>query len=417
MTKRIGAVYLAVLMSSLIVASLAMAAVSAAHYYAKDLNDESDFRHALMAADAALEWAVADINATASWRTAKTNNLDTSLQLGNATIRYRLIDADGNLSDNPLDACDVLVTASVGSAACAWQAALEPNGASLKCLNYALAAGNDARTQSFAMWCSDGIVGAVARLEANNSSSITADCEYGDSISGPVYGAKTALSGGLELPDPSLLELYVMKAVPISVSQLPMSSGSLVIDRQLLSSTTNTVSGAISENGIYSVDCAGNSIVISNSRLACTLVLTNVGPNSRVDESVYWEAAQANYPALLVGGDFDLSMKKNPLQEASVGLNLNPVGTPFRGTEDSSLATVYPSQIRGLIYVSGTLHLNDVFSENEIAGVLLVGETITGVGDLFLNFRSVFSTDPPPGFRKFDQVRVATGTVRRVPVP
>lgn len=413
-----GAVYLAVLMTSLIVASLALAAVSAAHYYARDLNDEGDFRQAQLAADAALEWAVADINATSNWRSVRTNNVDTlPLQLGNASIRYRLIDLDGLLADDPLDACEVLVTASVGAATCAWRAALEPAGAPLRCLGYALAAKDDIEPEAFAMWCSDGLVGVGKSVTVNSAGSLTADCHYGDSVSGIVYGTLTTLGGNLETPTTSLLDHYAQKGVAINAAQLPLSGSTLVIDKQLLSSNTNSISSTVSPSGIYVIDCENKTIDISNSRLVCTLVLRNVGGNSKVSQSVYWEAAQANYPALLVDGDFDFALTKQSLKESTVGINFNPVGTAFRGVEDSSLTTVYPSQLRGLIFVSGRIDLSNALAENDIYGVLVGGEKARGAGDLFLNYRNIYSLNPPPGFRKFDQVRLAAGSARRVAAP
>ncbi len=418
MSTRHGAVYLAVLMSSLIVASLAMSAVTAAHYFARDLNDEGDFRQSQIAADAALEWAIADINATANWRTVRSNNIDTAaITMGSATMRYRLIDSDGNLADDPLDACDVLVTASVHKATCAWRATLEPAGAILNCLNYALIAQQDVEPQAFAMWCSDGLLGTGDKITVNGAASLTADCFHGGSVTGNVYGTLTPLTGSLEIPNPSLLDQYSQNAVTISASQLPISLGTLKIDTQLLSKNANTISGTLSSSGIYVIDCENNPIVISNSRLVCTLVLKNVGSNSKVEQSVSWEAAQANYPALLVGGDFDFSMSKSGLNESTVGVNLNPVGTPYRGVEDSSATTIYPSQIRGLIYVSGRINFNNVLSENDVYGVLIGGEKVRGAGDLFLNYRNLFALNPPPGFRKFDKVRIAAGTVRRVAAP
>ncbi len=415
---RSGAVYLAVLMSSLIVASLALAAVTAAHYFARDLNDEGDFRRAQIAADAALEWAIADLNATPSWRTVRTNNVDAPPQsLGNVTIRYRLIDADGDLADDSLDACDVIVTASAGAASCSWRAAIEAAGPPLNCLDYALAAKDSIEPQAFAMWCSDGLIGTGQSVTVNAAGSLTADCHYGGSVSGVVYGTLSPLPASLEVPPASIIDEYAQRGLAISAAQLPMTFGTLVIDRKLLSSQTNTISGTVSPSGIYVIDCENNPISISNSRLACTLVLKNVGANSSVSQSVHWEAAKVNYPVLLVDGDFDFAMTKQGLRESTVGINLNPAGTPFRGMEDSSMTTVYPSQIRGLVYVSGRINLNNAFAENDIYGVLVGGANVRGVGDLFLNYRNIFQLYPPPGFRSYDQVRMAAGTARRVDTP
>ncbi len=418
MPKRAGAVYMAVLMSSLIVASLAMGAITAAHYFAQDLNEEGEFRQCQIAATAALEWAVADLNATPNWRTARSNNMDTpAQQLGKATIRYRLIDVDGDLADDPFDACDVLATASLGTSTCVWRGTLEPAGAILNCLNYSMAAPQNLELANFTMWCSQGLLGTGGNISVGNGASLTGDCYFAGSTSGDIFGTRNTLTGTLELPNISTLNYYAQNAVAITAAQLPNSFGSLVFDKQLLSANTNTISGTLSPYGIYVIDCENKPITISNSRLHCTLVLKNVGSNSKVSQAVFWEAASANYPALLVQGDFDLSMRRGVLDESSVGINLNPAGTPFRGVADATLSTVYPSQIRGLIYVSGRINLNDALSENEVYGVLIGGEKIRGAGDLFLSYRNIYSQNPPPGFRKFDKVRIAPGSAHRVAAP
>lgn len=418
MSNRTAAVYIAVLMSSLIVASIAMGAVTAAHYYARDLNYEGDHRLSQLAAVAALEWAVSDLNATTNWRTAHTNNRDTAVQqLGNARFRYRLIDVDGDLADDSWDACDIIATASVGKATCAWRARLQPAGGIPNCLNYSLSANNNIELDPLAMWCSDGIIGTGGNVVVDSVASLTADCYYAGSVSGNIYGTLNPMTADLEIPSVSVLEHYAENAVPIAAAQIPSSMGRLIINRQLLSSASNTISGSLSPDGVYVIDCENYPITISNSRLLCTLILENVGSNSKIAQSVFWEAAQANYPALLVDGDLELSMARNVLNEATLGINLNPTGTPYRGTTDSSLTTVYPSQIRGLIYVSGRIVLSGIDSDNEVHGVLIGGEKILGSGDLFLSSRRLFSSNPPPGFRKYDKVRIAPGSARRVLAP
>ncbi|MCA9129442.1 MAG: hypothetical protein KDB22_20290 [Planctomycetales bacterium] len=419
LNRRSGTVYLAVLMASLLVAGLAMAALSSAEYFARDLNAESDFRQAQIAADAALEWAIAAINASPNWRTAHTHNVDTTPQsLGQAQICYRLIDlTDYNLADDPLDGCDVLVTATVGSTSFCWRASLEPNGGAIDSLSYAVSTRGNIEAGANAMWCTDGLVGSNAGVNIDADASLSANCAAVGSMAGDIYGTTTTLSQPLEIPAATAIDSYLNRATFIDRGDIPSLLGLRYIDKQLLSPNQNTINGVLNPYGIYAIDCQGASITISKSRLQCTLILINPGSLSAVIDSVYWEAARSNYPALLVSGNIKLGLSDAPLSESTISENLNPPGMPFRGFPDATTTTVYPSQIRGLIYASGNIEVGGSTKANHISGAVIVGGELTGAGDLYVHYRSVFSLEPPPGFRNFDAVHILPGSVRRVPLP
>lgn len=417
MQSRVGSVYLAVLLASLMVASLSMCAITTARYYARDLNEEADLRHAQLAADAALEWSIAKINATSNWRSAHVHNVDSNPQtLGEATLRYRLIDNDGDLADDPLDPCDLLVTAQVRNAKFCWRATLAADGGPLSCLGYAASAKTGLAPQLSALWSSDGSVASGGNISVSSAASLVADCHAVGSMSGSIYGTTRTISANdIVIPSASVLEPYLSMGTAIPAGLLPKLLGTLRMDKQLLSAQANTISGQLNPAAIYVIDCQNQSIVISNSRLQCTLILTNVGNNSRVEQSVFWEAGRSDYPALLVDGRFEFALTREPLSESTV--NLNPLGTPYRGVADSTKSTVYPSHLRGLFYASGGMQLNTSSSTSDVFGLIVSGENIQGSGNLFIHYRGVFAENPPPGFRSFEKVRIAAGTLRRVPVP
>ena len=417
MQRRVGSVYLAVLLASLMVASLSMCAITTARYYARDLHEEADLRHAQLAADAALEWSIAKINATSNWRIAHVNNVDSSPQsLGEATLRYRLIDLDGNLADDPLDPCDLLVTARVRNAIFCWRATLNADGGPLSCLAHAASAKSGVTPQLSALWSTDGSVASGGNISVSTTASLTADCHAVGTMSGSIYGStKTIAANELVIPSASVLEPYLTMGTAIPASLLPKLLGTLRMDKQLLSAQANTISGQLNPSAIYVIDCQNQSIIISNSRLQCTLILTNVGSSSRVEQSVFWEAGRSDYPALLADGRFEFALTRDPLSESTV--NFNPPGTPYRGVSDSSNTTVYPSHLRGLFYASGRVQVNTSSSTSDIFGLIVSGENIQGSGNLFIHYRGALAQSPPPGFRSFEKVRIAAGTLRRVPVP
>ncbi len=416
-TARVGSVYLAVLMASLLVASLSMCAITTARYYARDLHEEADLRHAQLAADAALEWAVANINAASDWRTKHTHNVDSNPQtLGEATVRYRLIDDNGSLTADPYAPCDLLVTAQVRNAKFCWRATLAADGDPLSCLAHAASAKSGITPQLSAVWSTDGSLASGGNISVAMGASLVANTFSVGSTSGSVYGStKSIAAKDLSIPSAAVIKPYLKMGTAIPAALLPTWLGTLLIDRQLLSAQANTISGQLNPAGVYVIDCQNQSIVISNSRLQCTLILTNVGNNSRVEQSVFWEAGRPDFPALLVDGRFEFSLTRNPLSESSV--NFNPSGTPYRGVADANKTTIYPSHLRGLFYASDRVQLNTASSTNDIFGLIVSGESIQGSGNLFIHYRGTLAQNPPPGFRSFDKVRITAGTLRRVPAP
>lgn len=418
-TRHKGAIYVVVLLASLIVVSLAIASLRLTHVYTRDLNREAEASQVEISADAALEWAVAMLNHDTSWRSDHTHNVDVQERtLGNTNICYRLLDADGDLADDDMDRCDIVVTARSPSATYAWRATLEPTGPPLSCLQYALASGGDIGINDFSMMCTDGRVASRGTISARNTGSLTADCFAANGCDGEIIGTTNGLNGPLELPNSdALLELYTNLGTPILASQLPVQSGTLQINGVLLSPSANSITGALDPQGVYVIDCAGQRIVISNSRIVGTLVLRNVGSNSSVSQSVHWEAAVSHYPALVVGGNWVIAMSRAPLRETNVGINLNPLGTPYRGQADTSTATVYPSCIRGLIYASGNLSFSNIAAKNQLFGVVVANGEVSASGGTYIGYRDVYTQRTPPGFASYAKVRLALGSIHRVPAP
>jgi hypothetical protein len=184
-----------------------------------------------------------------------------------------------------------------------------------------------------------------------------------------------------------------------------------VIDRALLSPTSNPYgSGQTNAQGIYVIQCANQTVQISNSRIVGTLVFVNPGNNSGIVGPVVWEPAVYNYPVLMAaisgGGQFNIAPTSGALSEASLGVNLNPPGTPYPyvgGTANSTMTDSYPAQINGLIYSSANLTL---YNSPSIFGTVIANSTISvtappgnqGVTSINLSYGNVYLNNPPPGF-------------------
>jgi hypothetical protein len=292
-----------------------------------------------------------------------------------------------------------------GTARYKLQVTLVSQGQALTCLEVSLHAGNDILPDA----C---LLSSTQTISANNnvvasSSEIYADVEAVNTISGGAYGGnRTVGITPRTMPDSTVFDSYLSDGTVIDMVNIPASHMVPTISGELISPLRNPY-GAANALGIYVINCAGQNIVIADSRIVGTLVLVNPGSGSEVQGSVTWEPAVANYPALLVSGAMRFSFVKTALSEAAIGRNLNPTGTPFEGVENADMLDTYPSRIKGLVYVSG-----DAETLNSCAfdGVVVVGVTMTTTNELSLTYEQTFLDNPPPGFGDAPTLVVSPGT-------
>ena len=140
-------------------------------------------------------------------------------------------------------------------------------------------------------------------------------------------------------------------------------------------------------------------------------VLPDEGSGSEIRPEVNLEPAVANFPVLLVDGSFQVNTGASVLDEDEIGVNFNPPGTRFDGVEDSDLDDTYPAVIKGLVYVS-----IDLTTSNDAAfeGVVVVGNTVIGSGNVTVNYQGGFLASPPPGFTGPPRMYTSPGTWQRV---
>jgi hypothetical protein len=72
----------------------------------------------------------------------------------------------------------------------------------------------------------------------------------------------------------------------------------------------------------------------------------------------------------------------------------------------------YPSMIRGLVYVTGTLHAPADGKTSVSDGVLLAGSMLFESSHR-VRFSPLFAASPPPGFAQGNPMVIAPGTWRR----
>lgn len=409
-----GSIYLTVLMGSLMVASLAMAALSAAHHHARGINSEGSLRGAQIACDSGLDWAVSAINSSPNWRTRHQHNIDvTPITLGGATLTYRLLDGDGDLADDVNDMCKIIVTAKHHQACVSIEGILQPAGEPLNCLEYSVVAGLNIAGYSGSVFNTDQSM-AATRFIATSGDSITANCFAGFYL-GPIYGDRKPLPESLQFPGNDVFAYYEQLGTTIPYASLTRENGVGRIKRELLSPSQNSITAEVNPLGVYVIDCRGGDLVINDSRLECTLVIKNAGTKCELGNAIYWQAPRSNLPSLLVQGDLSINHGRRLLKEETT--NFNPPATPYRGESDNDTSDQYPSQIHGLVYATGNITIDDHDGDNTIFGNVIAARNISGKGDLLVVHRDVYLSHPPLGFREFSKVKILPASLHRVATP
>lgn len=159
------------------------------------------------------------------------------------------------------------------------------------------------------------------------------------------------------------------------------------------------------QQGIYWINCGGNKLIIERSRILGTLLVLNPGAGSCIANGPnHMSAAESGYPTLLVHGDFAIRATNRILSEVENGVDYNRDGTNGN--------YIYPSEIRGMVAVSGNLTFTN---SPRLLGQAIVGGNLTGTADIDYDPESLLN--PPPGFQgPYSYVRRPIST-RKVVLP
>ncbi len=408
---RSGFLYVAVMVTTTLVAIIGLAAASVAHREMRIVSQTTDLLEAQALARSAVEQALLKIENDANWRTTYIHGVEApSLgeDVGTGTIAFKLLDSDGNLADDESDSVEVVGIGRVGDTVAAESVRLYPTGAGLTCLGASFTCNGNITLQYGADITTSQCVASNGNIDASSSgSSIVGSVEAAGTVLGAISGVITSGATPKQLPGSDTFEYYRDNGTWIDFASL--SSGK--IENVVLSPSNNPFGTQTNAEGIYVIDCGGQNVVIRNCRILGTLLLLNPGSTSYVGYSVRWDAVVPNYPALLVDGNFYIVHGKSDLSESSQGVNFNPVGTPYGGSEDSDTTDTYPSGIRGLVFINGEFG-NTLSGGNPIDGVL-ISQTSKIQSACELTYRSTFNDYPPPGFASGNPMRISPGSWKR----
>lgn len=395
--SRRGTAYVVAVGIGLMVAAISLGGIAVARARAESSRLRRDEIQARVVAKSAIELARAMIASDSSWRTNQSNGAWVSGQsLQDADLEVSVSNPAGALNRSELDSVVVLADAAVGSARQRLSVQLDAKTVPLDCLAIPLTVGGAVTATTSTINPSGATIASNVSV-TSVLATIRPNVEASVSIIGTgFYGTTTSGVSARKLPGSTVFDSYVAAGTAISISALPVVSFKPTLQKVVLSPASNPY-GATNANGIYVIDCQGQSLIITNCRIAGTLVLLNPGLSTAVTGSVRWVPAVTNYPCLLVNGSIALQMSSSNLSEGALSTNFNPPGTPYvypSGSTDSDTSDSYPSSIAGLVYVSG----NVTTSNAPTVSVLVIKGTLSVGGTLTLSYDSTPYTTPPPGF-------------------
>lgn len=409
---RAGYLYVAVMITATLVGLVGLSAVSVARLNLRTTTRTSDSSSADFLAQSAVEHALAVMKNDPAWRTTYQNNVEypgTPIAMNGGTVTWKLIDVDGSLLDDNSDTVRIYGIGRQGSATSVQSVQLYPTDTPLTCTEAAFHCAGSVSLSSYDNWVTDDEISTNGSLAAGGTGTdITGNVYAAGSITGNITGTQTSGAVPRRMPGSSVFDYYKARGTWVSIASLPESSGTRFISKQVVSPTVNPW-GATNSAGIFVIDCGGQNLEITNSRIFGTLVLVNPGTSCRTHNSVFWEPVVSNLPALLVDGPFRFEHHSFNLRESDHSTNFNPPGAAFEGDEDGDTSDEYESEINSLVYVAGQLTVDAPLSRTHANGSVICGSS-SCKSDATFNHKSVFQNFPPPGFAAGSDMEIIPGT-------
>ncbi len=399
--RRNGYLYIAVLFTTLLVSTVGLVALTNASLRMKSTSDRRDFMVAQALAATAIEAGLFEVRSTDEWRDEFDHNTEypsDGVAFGQGNFAWKLLDEDGDLSDDDSDSVRLVGIGRVGNVIAAESVRLLPSGAPLSCLESAFHCdGNIAVNGTALRFSTQQHISSNGNISVSGLlTSLDGDVEAVGSISGTINGSRTESATARRLPGSSVFDYYLDNGTWIDLTAIPQVDGRRQLSRCVLSATNNPF-GPTNPEAIYVIDCLEQEVRISDCRLNATLVLLRPSNSSAVRGSIRWDTAVANYPALMVAGSIRMELDAGELSEASLDTNFNPSGLPYAGIADQDRQDAYPSDINGLVYISGNMNAVADGKDSVFRGSVICS-SINANSNCHFSYRELLYSNPPPGF-------------------
>lgn len=366
---RSGTIYLVVLGASLIVGALAYGGIVVTRHRQRVAAETTDAAEARRNAESGIDLARLWIRQDSNWRATRPQGAwVTDFPLASGTVTIEATDpTDANFANRPHDSVVLKATGKKGSAKHVVQVTLNAVPDPLPCLSFALQTGGQLWIKALKTATMAPSASASANGDFFNEGTLAGNVQsQGCSAIGTITGTSNFNAGTKVLPAETVADNYAALGTVIAPGAL--------IDKKVLAAGKNPW-GALNADGVYVVQPASGDLTIRNSRLYGTLVvICPAGGKVIIDTKILMQPYRSDYPVLIVKGDaeFKFVASLNSFSELGISTNLNPAGAPYNGVTDSDVSDQYPSEIQGLVHVTGKVR---VTGTSRIRGELLVGST------------------------------------------
>ena len=128
---------------------------------------------------------------------------------------------------------------------------------------------------------------------------------------------------------------------------------------------------------------------------------------------VFIHKFRQDYPVLIVRGELNLkySSAGTSLRESDWGHNFNPSGAACQGQTDIDQSDEYPSEIQGVVHVTGPLTMAHT---SRVLGAIIGEDDITSRGFSEIVHDSALVTNPPEGYQANGQMVITPGSWTKV---
>ncbi len=408
---RRASTYLVVLAIAMVVATLGLGGLLVAQRQAFEAQSLDDATEARFYAWSAIELGRLWIQKDPAWRTtyAASTTWAADRPIGAVAFTLQAFDGDGDLALWPYDSLILRATAVNSLQAIPGQiqarqiaeVRLVPDPKPLASLSRALHAEGGIRVAAGDR-LDVGSAGVSSDTSLTNEGQIVGNYES-PAVGGPgVYSGTRLTYTAKASPATGISNLSVAQAYASRATQLACGG---TIDRQVLGPYYNPW-GTPNSSSLYVVRASDN-LTIRNSRIHGTLVVICPGKKLTLDAKVLLHGFRPDFPTLIVEGDLllNFSSQNGPLREWELSKNFNPSTAPYIASDatdpedcDSWNDDEYPSEIRGLVYVTGKI---EVTQPCTIRGAVICESTAGRAVDCKHNLEIVY--DPlllgcPPQF-------------------
>lgn len=414
--NRDGYVYLSVMLVAALIGVMGLTAIRVGRLHLKSAVGANSAGQAASLSRSAIEHGLATLQNDASWRTTFQNDVEypaVPVSLGSGTWTWKLVDDDGDLTDDDSDFVRIVGIGRDGDATIVHSAVAYPTTTAIAAMDYAIHGHDNVTLGSGTTISTNDTVGSNGQLSGPGSALISGDAEGTGGVTVPVSGGTTTGTPARQMPGSSVFTYYQTRGTYIPIASLPLSGAVRVLQASVLSPASNPF-GTGNAAGIYVIDCASQTIEIRDCRIVGTLLLLNPGAGSRITGAVHWEHAVPGFPALLIDGPLVLNLTSPSLSETALTTNFNPLNAPFQEVWDTDTVDSYSSEINGGLYVAGDL---TVSSSVSVTGTVIATGMVVVQSSSTFDFDSAVQTSPPPGFATSLPLQIVPGSQKRDMLP